>query len=102
MSHRHLLLTALFAVAFTGAHAADNAATPPKPEPYVAGKTLTRNVQAGISPDSAIAILKDGNARFSSGKPLQRDYKAQVSQTALMRRFLDGMLITPIDGTTRL
>jgi carbonic anhydrase len=83
MTYRNTLLATLLAASLAGAHAADAPAEPVKPEPYAAGKTLTRNIQAGITPDGAIAILKEGNARFATGKPLQRDYKAQVSQTAL-------------------
>lgn len=83
MSLRHTLLATLLASTFVAAHAADIPAAAATPEAYAPGKTLTRNVQAGITPDSAIAILKEGNARFAAGKPLHRDYKAQVSQTAL-------------------
>lgn len=79
---RHALLPALLACSFV-AHAADAPTVPIKAEPYAPGKTLTRGVQAGITPDSAIAILKEGNARFAAGKTLRRDYKSQVSQTAL-------------------
>lgn len=74
-----LALTAAFGLAF----AADDHGGPVHPEAYAPGKTLTRNVQAGITPDSALAILKAGNARFVSGKLLPRNPKKQVSQTAL-------------------
>lgn len=84
MAYRHsLLLAALLAGASSLAHSAADHAAPATPEPYTAGATLTRNVQAGITPDGAIAILKEGNQRFVSGKPLARDARKQVVQTAL-------------------
>ena len=83
MIQRKTLLPALLAVFLVGAQAADDHNSPVKPEAYSPGKTLSKSVQAGITPDGAIAILKEGNARFASGKSLQRDYKAQVAQTAL-------------------
>ncbi|MEZ4700528.1 MAG: carbonic anhydrase family protein [Rhodothermales bacterium] len=43
---------------------------------------LTHAAQAEISPAEALDMLKEGNARFTSGKMLDRDLKAQVSQTA--------------------
>jgi len=83
MSSRNLLLAALLASALVTSHAADDHSGPVKPEAYTPGKTLSKNVQAGITPDGAIAILKDGNQRFVAGKPLKRDVKEQVAQTAL-------------------
>lgn len=38
--------------------------------------------QAQITPDQAIARLKEGNARFVSGASVQHDYRAQVTATA--------------------
>ena len=64
-------------------HAADDSGAAVKPEPYAPGKILTKNVQAGITPDGALSILKDGNTRFVSGKHLHRDHKKHVEQTAL-------------------
>jgi carbonic anhydrase len=83
MFSRNALLTTLLSAALTVAHAADDHAGPAKPEPYTPGKTLTRNIQAGITPDGAIAILKEGNQRFAAGKTLKRNYPQQVAQTAL-------------------
>ena len=53
------------------------------PTQYVAGITMTQSVQAGITPDQAIEILKAGNQRFLAGKPMPRDEKKLISQTAL-------------------
>lgn len=82
-SHHTLLAAALIASFATLATAADDSGGVVSPEPYTPGKTLTKNVQASISPDQAIAILQAGNVRFVANQPLARDYKAQVSQTAL-------------------
>lgn len=65
------------------ARAADDHGGPVTPEAYAPGKTLTKSVQAGITPDGALAILKTGNQRFTTGKSLKRDVKRQVTQTAL-------------------
>ena len=45
-------------------------------------QTLTKNVQDGITPDSALEMLKAGNKRFVDGTPAQRDLHEQVSITA--------------------
>ncbi|MFZ4380128.1 MAG: carbonic anhydrase family protein [Polynucleobacter sp.] len=78
---------ACFSLAFLliGSHAiaADVTSTPSKTTPYQAGITMTRSVQAGITPDQAIEILKAGNERFLNNKQLNRDEKTLVTQTAL-------------------
>lgn len=74
-----LLLTALLS---TAAHADDHN-TVVQPRPYTTGATLTQAVQAGITPDKALAILKEGNARFAADKPLHRHIRARVHSTAL-------------------
>lgn len=63
--------------------AADDGNVANKITPYQPGITMTKSVQAGITPDQAIQILKDGNARFLNGKQLNRDEKAIITQTAL-------------------
>lgn len=83
MNTRRTLLALAAASVFSIAHAGDDHGGPAKPEPYAPGKTLTKNVQASMTADSAIAILKDGNKRFVAGKLLKRDVKRNVSQTAL-------------------
>ena len=45
-------------------------------------KTQTADTQAGINPAMAVQMLKDGNARFTSGDPLNRDLHQQVKETA--------------------
>lgn len=41
----------------------------------------THESQARISPDGAIALLKEGNARFRENKKAERDLMQQVAQT---------------------
>lgn len=80
-----LLLTTLLSVSLLSTHAwaADDHGGAVKPKPFVAGKTVTKAVQASITPDQAIEILKAGNARFASNQSIKRDNKKQISQTAL-------------------
>jgi carbonic anhydrase len=42
----------------------------------------TKESQAAMTPAEALAELKAGNARFVAGRPLHRDYPAQVKATA--------------------
>ena len=42
----------------------------------------TKESQAAMTPAEALAELKAGNARFVAGKPLHRDFPAQVKATA--------------------
>jgi carbonic anhydrase len=43
--------------------------------------TQTKETQAATTPDKALQMLKEGNARFVQGKMLQRDYMRQVKET---------------------
>jgi len=43
--------------------------------------TQTKETQAGTTPDKALQMLKDGNARFVHGKMLERDFMEQVKAT---------------------
>lgn len=42
----------------------------------------TRELQAALTPDEVLQILKDGHERFRSGQRLNRDFNRQVSATA--------------------
>lgn len=44
--------------------------------------TQTAATQADISPADAIEMLKQGNKRFTTGNPINRDLHEQVAQTA--------------------
>jgi carbonic anhydrase len=46
------------------------------------GTTLTRDLQAAITPDKALEMLKQGNKRFVDDKSIERDFLAQVKQTS--------------------
>ncbi len=61
------------AAALSAAQAAAAAANP--------ASTKVKEVQAAITPDAAIKLLKDGNARFTGGKMVKRDLKKQVATT---------------------
>jgi len=43
--------------------------------------TQTKETQAAITPEKALQMLKEGNARFVHGKMLERDYMQQVKAT---------------------
>jgi len=47
-----------------------------------ASATQTAATQAEMTPDRALALLREGNERFVSGKMLERDLRAQVKATA--------------------
>ncbi len=47
-----------------------------------AAAALTRVAQAAITPAKALEMLEQGNERFVSGKNVDRDFLAQVKQTA--------------------
>ncbi len=43
---------------------------------------FTKSTQSAITPDAALAALKDGNARFVAGRTIHCDLRAQVKETA--------------------
>ncbi len=46
------------------------------------GSTMSESAQKATTPGEALQRLKDGNARFVSGKSVQRNYLAQVKETS--------------------
>ncbi|HEY1922192.1 MAG TPA: carbonic anhydrase family protein [Tepidisphaeraceae bacterium] len=48
----------------------------------VVSNTIDKTEQSAITPDAALARLKEGNVRFVGGESLRRDYPAQVKATA--------------------
>jgi carbonic anhydrase len=73
-SYPALALTVILAAGFVCPLYGQNAsstATPP-----------TKETQSAMTPDSALAELKAGNARFVAGQPAQRDHRADVKATA--------------------
>lgn len=84
MTRTKLIALALAALTSSGfALASDDHGGPVTPRPYTTGATLTKAVQASITPEQAIEILKAGNARFVADKPLTLKLKARVQATAL-------------------
>lgn len=83
MKHLFTSLACSLLLASPLSFAADDGAAVGKVTAYQPGITMTKSVQAGISPDEAIEILKAGNERFVAGKPLIRNQKTLVTQTAL-------------------
>ncbi len=61
---------------------ADEHGGPVTPIPYAPGITMTKSVQAGITPDKAVAILQAGNERFQAGESLKRDLQSLVREIA--------------------
>lgn len=47
------------------------------------GIIMNQSILAELTPNQALDILKAGNARFLSGKTLERDEKGMIKQTAL-------------------
>ena len=45
-------------------------------------KALTKETQAALTPEGVIQLLKDGNERFLSNTPVERDFLKQVKETA--------------------
>ena len=82
MNKSKLCLVAVIACLAPKVFAADDHGGPVTPVSYKPGITMTKSVQAGITPDKAVAILQAGNERFQAGKPLKRDLKMLVRQIA--------------------
>ena len=81
MKYPLLSLSCALLLASSFSFAADDAPVN-KITPYQPGITMTKSVQAGISPDEAIKILKAGNERFLSGDQLNRNEKEIISITS--------------------
>ena len=52
------------------------------PEGHRPAAVQTRESQAALTPDQALALLREGNARFVAGASLHRDLPAQARATA--------------------
>jgi carbonic anhydrase len=61
------------------ASCANGVAAPPA---VAVSSTISKSEQSAITPEQALALLKDGNQRFVSAQSLQRDYPAQVKATS--------------------
>ncbi len=59
---------------------------------------MSKEVQAQITPERALQMLKDGNARFVSGKMQKRDLKAQVKATGRDGQYPFASVVSCIDS----
>lgn len=59
---------------------------------------MTKAEQARISPERALQMLKEGNARFVSGKMQQRDLKLQVKTTGHEGQYPFASVVSCIDS----
>lgn len=82
MNRSKLCLVAVIGCLVTQVFAGDDHGGLVTPSPYKPGVTMTKSVQAGITPDKAVAILQAGNERFQAGKSLKRDLRMLVRQIA--------------------
>jgi carbonic anhydrase len=72
----------LWVLATIAAVAGGCATHTPAPIPAAISETFDKSRQSATTPDEAIARLKDGNLRFTSGTSMQRDYVAQRTATS--------------------
>ncbi|WP_263572196.1 carbonic anhydrase family protein [Roseateles oligotrophus] len=77
------MLALLITLGLGAAQASDDHGGPVHPKPYTPGVTLSKAVQASITPEQSIKILQAGNQRFAAGRSLKYDHKRHVRQTAL-------------------
>ena len=81
---RHLGLSAA-GLALAGCSASEPPADPAPAEAEVEQEFVPAQdaaSQAAVTPDSALTLLVDGNARFVAGTPARRDYGDQIRATA--------------------
>jgi len=60
-------------------------------------KTLTKELQNKMTPQDALTVLKEGNARFVESKRVDRNLKEQVIQTST-GQFPFGVILSCIDS----
>lgn len=59
---------------------------------------MTQALQQQITADQALQLLKDGNARYVSGQPLQADHRAQIAATGKNGQFPFVQIVSCIDS----
>lgn len=62
-------------------------------------KTLTRGAQSELTPQGALKLLVEGNARFQSNRQVQRNYLEQVKITAA-GQYPFAVILSCIDSRT--
>ncbi len=60
--------------------------------------TQTKQTQSGITPDMALDLLKEGNKRFVSNTPVNRDLLTQVGDTSADGQFPFATVLSCIDS----
>jgi carbonic anhydrase len=73
-----VLVSALSLLMVAGLFGCADGTTPPT----TVSSTIDKAEQSAITPDEALARLKDGNQRFVTADSLRRDYPAQVKATS--------------------
>lgn len=58
---------------------------------------LTREEQAGLTPERVLELLKEGNERFAGGELTLRNHKEQVRRAALSQ-FPKAIVLSCIDS----
>lgn len=70
-----------------------------QPEDVLYVDYSTRELQDAVTPAQVLDILRQGNLRFASGRPLQRDYAKQIHATAKGQHPL-AVVLSCIDSRT--
>jgi carbonic anhydrase len=82
VNHRRSFLAATGALAASGLAAFADRANAQGSGTSPACTVFDKSRQAAVTPDQALAMLRDGNARFAAGKTVNCDLLAQVKATA--------------------
>jgi len=83
----------VFAAALCAVFAAAECAPPMQAaSPSKESATQTGETQAALRPADVLQRLRDGNARFVAGRSLERDFGAQIKQTARSQHPLASVL----------
>lgn len=61
-------------------------------------QVMTQTAQRQMTPDQALQLLKEGNARYVSGKTLQPDHRAQIAATGKDGQFPFAQIVSCIDS----
>lgn len=59
---------------------------------------MTQSLQQQVTADQALQLLKDGNARYTSGQALQSDHRAQIAATGKNGQFPFVQIVSCIDS----
>jgi carbonic anhydrase len=88
MSKKNSILLTLFSLVIFAAFSivivahAQKAPNAPQEKKQVKRLTQTKETQAAMKPARALEVLKEGNKRFVEGRMMNRDLRAQITETA--------------------